>query len=348
MAVQFIDGFEAYGTTNGNAPVGLQAKYLNASADSGFTVQNGRIGGKAIRPAVSSFFGPAGFGDQGTVVVGFGYYVDTFSAAAQPLVKFWDNTYTFGRTTQITVVLHTDGKFKVYRGSENGTLLGTSSSGLTASTWAYVEIKVKFHGSTGTVDIHLDGSSVLSLSSQNTSQTGDAYAQSVVFFGSNNGADHSTFDDLYVLDTTGSINTDFLGPQRIVLLQPNSDTTPNQFTTNTGSTHYDRVSQNPSDGDSTYLEDSTSGHQELFNFDDIANVSAVTALQINTVARLTDANQFSLKNSIKSGATDSDDTGQPVSNDYQTRYRCVEADPNTSSAWTVANVNTATFGFKVG
>ena len=348
MAVKFIEGFEAYGTTNGNAPVGLQSKYVNASADSAFTVQAGRLGGKSVRTGVGAFFAPPRFGDQGTVVIGFAFYVDTFSAAQQVLVKFWDDTYTFGRNTQITVQVHTDGKLKVYRGSELGTLLGTTSTGLTASTWVYIEIKVKIHSSTGTVDIKFDGSSVLSLSSQNTSQTGNAYCQSLVVYGSNNGADHSTFDDLYILDTTGSVNTDFLGPQRVVLLKPSGDVGTNQFMTSSGSNHYDRVNENPHDSDSTYLEDSTTGHLELFDYDDINGISSVSALQINTVAKLTDANQFSVKNSIKSGGTTSDDTAQAVGTDYQTKARCVETDPNTSAAWTVPNVNAAQFGFKVG
>ena len=101
-----------------------------------------------------------------------------------------------------------------------------------ASTWVYVEIKVKFHASTGTVDIHFNGSSVLSLTGQNTDQTLNAQASQVMFLGSANNADHTQFDDLYICDTTGSINNDILGPQKIVLIQPASDSRTNQFTTN--------------------------------------------------------------------------------------------------------------------
>ena len=68
-----------------------------------------------------------------------------------------------------------------------------------------------------------------------------------------------------------------------------------------------------------------SGHQELFGYGAILGLATVTALQMNTVARLTDANQFGLKSSILSNGTSSDDTAQSVSGiDYQTKVRCVE------------------------
>ena len=72
------------------------------------------------------------------------------------MIYFLDNG-----SKEVTVTINTDGKLKVYRGSSGGTLLGTTSAADVASTWVYVEIKVKFHGSTGTVDVHFDGSSVL-------------------------------------------------------------------------------------------------------------------------------------------------------------------------------------------
>lgn len=344
MAVKFIDGFEAYGATNGNNVTGLQAKWGNAQPDSNFTIQAGRTGGKCVRCGLGKYFTSPNIGNQGTIIVGFGFYQDAFQTA-QDILYFFDSA-----TKQITVAIQTSGAMKVYRGSSLGTLLGTTSgTNVSASTWVYVEIKIKFHGSTGTVDVHFDGTSVLSLTGQNTSQSGNAQASQVQFIGSNNGADHTQFDDLYICDTTGSVNTDFLGAQKIVLVQPSGDAGTNQFTTSSGSTHYNRVSDNPDDADSTYLEDSTSGHQELFNYGAIAGLATVTALQINTVARLTDTTPVSVKNSIKSGATSSDDTAQTVSGtDYQTKVRCVETDPNTGAAWTVPNVNAATFGFKVG
>ena len=55
MAVRFIDGFEGYGTTNGNAPIGMQTKYQNCSLDSTLTVQAGRTGGHCIRVINAKF-----------------------------------------------------------------------------------------------------------------------------------------------------------------------------------------------------------------------------------------------------------------------------------------------------
>ena len=344
MAVLWIEGFEGFGATNGTAVVGLQAKWGNSLPDSNFTVQAGRLGGKSCRlgnGAVS--MQTPNLGTPSTIIIGFGFYQDAF-ASAQDILYLMD-----GATLQGTLAIQTDGKFKYYKGSSLSVALGTTSSGVSASTWTYVELKVKIHASTGTVDVLFDGVSRLALTGQNTDQATSGLMRAVRFLGSTGGGDHTQLDDLYICDTTGSVNTGLLGPQKIVMVKPANDGGTNQFTTNSGSTHYDRVNQNPPDGDTTYLEDATTGHQELFGYDAVTGLASVTALQMNTVARLTDANQFSVKSSILSNGTGSDDTAQTVSGiDFQSNGRVVETDPHTSAAWTVAGVNAAKFGFKVG
>lgn len=338
MSLLWIEGFESFGSSG--TATGIASKYLTI-AESQYTIQAGRKSGQSCRFGTStSLLVLPYLGTIGTVVVGFGLLQDAFTNP-QAIFVFRDSS-----AVQITVQIQTDGKLKFFVGSIFGTLLGTTSIGLSASVWTYVEIKIKFDGSTGTLDCKFDGSSVLSLSGQNTTPSGNSVTR-LQLFGSVNSADHTTFDDLYVLDTTGSRNNDFLGPRVIKIMTPSSDAGTNQFTTNSGSTHYDRVNNAPNDGDTTYVEDGTSGHKELFGHG-ACGMASVDGVQMNTVARGTDATVVNLVNTLHSGS-DSDGSNQPVAGtDYVTLSRVVETDPNTSAAWLPSAVDSAQFGFKVG
>ncbi len=343
MALLWIEGFEAFGVTNGNAPVGLQAKYASASSDGSFLVEAGRVAGKSMRLTSGSiFFETNGFGNVSTMVVGFGFYQDAF-ASAQDILYFYDGT-----TRQGVLQVQTDGKFKYYKSNSSTTALGTTSSGASASTWLYLEIKVKFHGSTGTVDILINGSSVLSLTSQNTDQSGNTRAQRVRFCGATGGGDHTQFDDIYILDTTGSNNNAPLGPQIVKMIVPASDAGTNAYTPDSGSNHYDRLTENPQDTTS-YLADDTTGHRELFVMGNL-NMATIAGVQMNAVAAITDNTIYSIKNSTHtSGGTDTDQAAVAIADtNYQTVSNVLETNPETSALWHQAGVNGCQFGFKTG
>jgi hypothetical protein len=256
-----------------------------------------------------------------------------------------------GRDYQGSVKIKTDGTWEYWRGDSQttGTLLGTSSGhAASASAWIYVEIKVFFHGSTGTVDIHVDGNSVLALTSQNTAPTTNLSCSNIAFQGSSGGGDHTQLDDIYMLDTSGSLNNTFLGPVNIKVLWATSDGGTNQFTPDSGTNHYDRVTDNPQDT-TTYLEDGTAGDKELFGVTNL-NLATIAGIQMNTVAKLTDQTSLMLKSSVHTGGgTDSEDAGLPVATaDYQTFSRVLETNPETSVPWTQTALNASKFGFKLG
>lgn len=341
MALLWIEGFEAFGVTNGNNPVGLAQKWDICDADTNFTVQAGRVGGHSIRvgtaaPVVGKFISNAA-----TLIVGFGFYQDAL-VATTPVLDFYDGT-----SVQCRLELQTSGLWKVYRGTS--TLLGTSSgSAITTGTWFYVEIKIKFNGSTGTVDVWVNGSNTLSLTAQNTSSSGATQTNRIQFMGSQNSTDHTQLDDIYIVDTTGSNNNARLGARVIKLLVPTADAGTNQFTPDSGANHFDRLTENPIDS-TTYLEDSTTAHRELFSVTTL-NLATVAGVQMNAVVKVTDNTVFTVKSSIHTqGGTDSDDAGITIADTaYQTLNRVVETNPETGILWRQDQINNAQFGFKVG
>jgi hypothetical protein len=195
----------------------------------------------------------------------------------------------------------------------------------------------------GVVQVRLDGAQVLSVTGD-TCNAGTAEIATVRF--SNHFVASGTrhllrLDDVYLCDTAGSRNNDFLGDIRVVTLQPNADTAQADFTPSTGSVHCSLVAEAPDDdGDTSYVESGTVGHKDLYGYQDLtATPAAIMAVQLATVARKDDAGNRSLRAVIKSGATTADGATRVLGTTYALYDDRFEVDPATGSAWTKAGVD---------
>lgn len=342
MALRWIDGFESYGVTNGNTVVGINGKWPTSNADSNFHVQAGRIAGRSCKLNGFNGFTTPAFSSNDTWVVGFGFMQTTYTGANQ-IFQFYDST-----TVQVEIEIRPYGELKAYRGpNETNGISESAGANLKPNIWAYIEVKVKIHPTAGTLDIHVNGASVLSLTGLNTRQSANSSADRITFVGGLN--DNTFLDDLYVLDNTGSNNTTFLGPQKITAIFPTGDHGTNQWAaTGAGTTHADRVKENPHDSSTTYLSDATSGDTEEFDYADTGSeVTSIKGVQVNTVFETDSGSAFSVKNHVSSGGTSSDDAGTAGTNGtYTTAVRVLETDPNTSALWTKTNLDAALFGVK--
>lgn len=106
-----------------------------------------------------------------------------------------------------------------------GTIVGTFNGAL-SSLWKYVEIKVKVHATLGTIEVRIDGVTVLNLTGQNTRNTATGSTgliNTVLINNTSYGANISVFiDDMYILNEQGAAPfNDFLGDVTIQYLQPN-------------------------------------------------------------------------------------------------------------------------------
>ena len=148
-------------------------------------------------------------------------------------------------------------------------------------------------------------------------------------------------DAVYLCDSTGSRNNDFLGDLRVVTLRPDADTARTDFTPSAGSSHYALVAEAPDDdGDASYLESATVGHQDLYAYQDLTGTSAATlAVQLATVARKDDAGSRSLCAVLKSGATMPNGVTRVLSTSYSLYDYRFDVDPATGTAWTKAGVD---------
>lgn len=344
MALLWIEGFEGIGSTDGAAPAPsgiLARKYPTVIYPDYMLLRPGRVAGHAIEytagwpdlrtPALTT---------NATMVVGFGYYYT--AGFAGKIIGLYDGT-----TLGMNVHVESGGELGVYRGT---TQLGvTSGLGLLMNTWYYIEFKVVCNATTGSYELRVGGVTKLSASGVNTKAGSNNYHNIFQTVGPASGA--CRFDDIYLLDGSGSANNDFLGNRKVVALFPSGDVGGYQdFTCSAGSDHYALVDENPVNDDTDYVESSTSGHKDLWDYPSLTGTgSTVSGIQINTMVKETDATNFTLNTLIKSGATEDAGTGEVIgSTSYKVLKRISETDPATGLPWTVSGINAAQFGVKVG
>lgn len=119
--------------------------------------------------------------------------------------------------------------------------------------------------------------------------------------------------------------------------------------TSTGANYYE-VSQAPAPSNYSYVYDSTTGAEDLYNFNNLSVVpTTIYAVQMKAWASKSDTGSRTFSLRISSGGTDSGGslTGQALGTSYQWYQSMFPTDPSTTLAWTGAGLNAAIAGFRV-
>jgi hypothetical protein len=227
VTVQFVDSFGHYTT--------FQQKY-DAIQD---VADACTIGSAAARSGSYGMVQPAHSGSSGTyasksisglpsqVVTGFAVrFTSPETSVTRGIVSFIDVS-----TIQVEIAIDPAGFIKAYRGGTGGTLLGTSASAITVSNYNYVEVNVKIHASSGSVNVWVNGVLALSLSGINTLNSATAEVTSVRL-GANQGSyvsfNYIHYADYYIGTATGA--TDHLGDVAVLCRFPTANGTTNDYT----------------------------------------------------------------------------------------------------------------------
>ena len=119
-------------------------------------------------------------------------------------------------TNQCAVGFNTAGKLVLWNGGLGGTQVAIATAAITANTWHYVEWDLTF-ASSGSYNVYVDGVSVFS-GTGNLKSSSNAYANQVILIGN-----VCAFDDMYLFDSTGSVNNAVRGDSRVETLFPTGD-----------------------------------------------------------------------------------------------------------------------------
>jgi len=282
-----------------------------------------------------------------TFISGFAFKCVTAFSATNSTVTFLLGIYQ-GGTIQIAFKLNSSGQIECYRSGNSTNLLGTSSTSLTQNTFHYLEFKVKIHGSTGTVDVYLDGISILALTSQNTqataSATWDSFDLGVLRVSS--GATMTWhFDDLYVADGSGSGWNDVVGDTRVDAVFPTSNGTTRDWTPSTGTDDYAVVDEAAANGDTDYLTGTAADDMVTMGFPNAPVAGAdIYGLQVVAQARKTDAGTSGHKAVTRIGSTDYEGDEVGLASTYSFKMQPWDLKPSDATPWSESDFNAAEFG----
>lgn len=335
MTLLFCDGFDHYTTATD--------KWTQASSMGPSTSAKRFATGQGARATdLTSYMRKTLSTTYTTLIMGFA--VKLTSGFQACLIA----AFASGSTTICRIRVNSSGQLFVENGSS--TTIGAASAGtqMSSTRFHFIEWKVLFSTTVGTVVVKLDGVTIFNLSGVNT---GGANADTV-YIGPLAGGGGSTedYDDFWVCDTSGSVNNDFLGDMRVYTLYPSGNGNYSQMarTGGSGSGNYTAVQEATADGDTSYVSDATPGDIDSYAFDDLpATANTVQAVQFDHYARIDDAGPRTIAPFMRHSTTDSvGTTSGNVPSSYAVLRTIHEASIQTAAAWTTSEINASEFGTK--
>jgi hypothetical protein len=282
-----------------------------------------------------------GLADKTEIIVGFCLQTSTMGAT---------RIFQFLNSSSVIVAIYqsTAGEIEVYRGVSTA-FLGRSVPGvLAANVEAYIEIRLLSHGSTGEVEIRVNGNPtpVVNITGANT--TGSAINQIQFYSAAVGTRDHSAF---YLLDTLGGSMDDFLGHIRFGILNPSGNGNASDFDGSDGNStdNYLLVDDGSSPDDATtYVSSSTLNERDTYAMGNMPTPSSVIYAVCPVIrARKSDAGTRAVTPVIRRSGTDYDGDDLYLGLGYDSFRSAVLEDPSTSAPWVDAGVDAMELGPKV-
>jgi hypothetical protein len=242
-------------------------------------------------------------------------------------------------TAQVTIKTLADGTLQAFRGSVAGTLLGSSAVGaVSVAVYQSIEVAVTISATVGTVQIWVNGVSVLNLTGQNTKNTANTTVSAFAIFAP--ATANNDFCD--IIWSTARI-TDLV----VDCKMPTGAGNHTDFTPSAGS-NWQNVDETPPNADTDYNETLTVNAIDSFTHAAISGAPAsIAAVIVQVRARNTAAGSGSVAPFVRSSTTDSVGTAVALNTTFQTFQSVYGTDPATGSAWANATaVNAAEIGYK--
>ncbi|AUM00577.1 hypothetical protein B4966_10675 [Rhodocyclaceae bacterium] len=350
MALLFIDGFDHYDPQQLDA---FGDPWLSRGKAAYLSPQATRIAGR--RPssyALRLLAGPGGGyvknleAGRTSLIVGAALRVAPFeNTGEEPLLLGVRDT-----SAQVAhfVRIGEDGRLKLYRRQSGwDQWLSTSVTTAAARGWHYVELQIVQGTSNGTLNVRVNGVLAITLSAQNTTQGGGPLLTAFVGAIPGQACPVSVdVDDLYLADTSGTINNTFLGDVRVDALKPQGRGGLNQWTVEpAGLPAWAAVS----DADeATAIRAATAGLRQTFDVEALPAMSApaVHGVQVTLLARKTDAGNGRVRALAVSGAQTAVSADINLQEQAAWHTALFERNPNGNVPWTEGAFNAAEFGLE--
>lgn len=348
MAVKCHDGFDHYAAQGDFQTRVSYLQWTDITYDAFVSFGAGRVSpGRCLQITSSNLFdGWVGCSLGSTLGTGFVGMALLSGQSSAVILSFTDTTVV-PPVIQFTVTINMiSGQVVLSTGATS------ALSAVSPYAWQFIEVGATIGNGTGSIDVHVEGVSVVSqtgvvnMVSENAYFSGFRINPIISAPGDVIGV---SVDDLYVCDSTTGPGTfpcnSFLGDTRTDPLFPISNNTVT-WTPYTGQ-NWQMVSSTVFDGDATYnyvLTDS-GFPTDLYNFGTLSpDVSVVFAVTMTAAYRKLDATAAAVQQNVHIGGTSYPQTKHAISTVYAYYCDLMAVDPSTSASWAVATVNSMSAG----
>lgn len=340
MALIFVDGFD-----DGLALLG---KWTNFG---GSVVAGGRTS-NAMRIASLSQLCYRSFGtplSHATWICGFAMKMINDAGFNQRILQFWSDNVG---TRHLTLRRNVDGSISVFRGDITDTLIASTAPNLVpVNVWCYIELKAVLHDTTGSIDLRVNGISRATFAGDTKNGGTEAVFSTVRFGPGSLGTPDWLYDDLYLCNGSGAVNSAFLGDVTVETILPNGNGASSQLVGSDGNStdNYllvDEATPNTSD----YTGSPTVGQKDTYAFTNLTGASAVVGVVAH--AYVTKSDSGTKQGRILARPTSTDFAGPdfaPSTTVYSAANTTTvwDQNPQTTAAWTATEVNGSEFGIEV-
>lgn len=300
---------------------------------------------------IGKYFTPV---TSGSVIVGLRIKFSASAKSGTEILRFTGDSNP--TAAEAKLVMTATNQIQIQKG-DGGSVVATSAAGVfDADSWHYLEYKTDFNISgTGSYEVKIDGTSILSGTASTAVTTGSSPAGMQLYSPDNtvdSYAEIMMYDDWYICDTSGTENNDFLGPIMIYHRPLDATASESDWTLFGGDSIVSSVNPNPDKDDSTGIEAvDTSGEAVNFTIEEYDGPGGtIVGVKIDTRVKTKDGFQaIGLTHTVDSGGMSATNSLPNVfDNTHWTGYTSVYGtDPNTNTLWTVAGVNEAYYGIEV-
>jgi hypothetical protein len=337
MAIQIIESFDHIVTADLEAK-GWANNGMVVSSSAVRTGVNGLRCASGAQNVVKTVPNPVT-----TIIVCFALRYTTLSGSDRGLLTLLE-----GGTEHITVTFLNSG-MSIRRGTASGTAIGSATWG-NDDLFHWFEIKATIDNSAGVVIVRKDGAELVNLTGQDTTNAGVTGLIDGLRLGASGSgtALQWDYDDVVVLDTTGSVNNDFPGDCAVSVLYPNGNGNSSDLVgSDSNSTDNYLLIDEATPSTADYVGGGTANDHDSYTFQDISGAEEIVAVAPSPYVYKTAVGTRDFNMVVRHGGTDNDGALTNLSASQIYMQQVYENNPGTGLAWTQSDLNNAEFGVKV-
>lgn len=239
-------------------------------------------------------------------------------------------------TVHMCMTVDANGAVRGRLGGGNGSLQVSSANGvISVDTWHFFEIWSSVADSGGRYVVDIDGVNVIDFTGDTRNGGSDTTVGSVYWGRLATGGWNWELSDLRI-----SNDNTMLGPTTVWLHLPDGagNTTGLSQEPNTGD-NFEKVDENPPDGDTTFVYSTTEGDYDLYDLTGLpAGTWDVLAVQTTLNARASDGGSKFIRPVIRSGGSQTVGTSRVLPASYTSIMEVFENNPVTTNPWDAAEI----------